>query len=169
MTALCENCGSISIERAKAKFSDKLVAIVTGRRPFLCRRCGWRARRYWTDNDLDQLHAYGAGGAEPDPTLAVLDREEPSRVHWEPETGQPEPAAFDLDAVNLQAGEPQQSEDPLGDGHTVTTNKRPNRRGRRKRSGRQKRLVAIAGIALLILVVVVLSLTGSCSFSSGRI
>jgi len=169
MTALCENCGSISIERAMPKLFDRLVAFVTGRRPFACRRCGWRARRSWTDNDLDQLHAYGAGGAEPDPTLAVLDRDEPSRVHREPETGQPEPVAFDLDAVNLQLSEPLQDKDRPGDADSVPRNTRPNRRRRRKRSGRQERLVAIAGMGLLVILVVALMLTGSCSFSSGQI
>ena len=71
--ALCEQCGSISIVKAPPEPTDKLLAIFTSKRPFVCRRCGWRARRDWTDLELDNLRDYGAGGAEPDPSLAVLD------------------------------------------------------------------------------------------------
>src|SRR5688572_22966676 len=75
MTALCEQCGSIRIVRAQSTPADRLVAILTWKRPFVCRRCGWRGRRYWTDKDLRKLLDYGAGGAETDPALSVLDAE----------------------------------------------------------------------------------------------
>ncbi len=65
--------GSIGIVRARPESADRLVALFTSKRPFLCRRCGWRARRDWTDQALRKLTNYGAGGAEPDPLLASLD------------------------------------------------------------------------------------------------
>lgn len=71
--ALCEQCGSISIVKAQPTTGDKVVAFFTAKRPFLCRRCGWRARRGWSDFELDSLRDYGAGGAHPDPALGVLD------------------------------------------------------------------------------------------------
>ncbi len=67
--------GSIGIVRARPESADRLVALFTSKRPFLCRRCGWRARRDWTDEALRKLTNYGAGGAEPDPLLASLDLE----------------------------------------------------------------------------------------------
>jgi hypothetical protein len=71
--ALCEQCGSISIVRAQSTTGDKLAVLLTRKRPFLCLRCGWRARRRWSDIDLESLRSYGAGGAEPDASLSVLD------------------------------------------------------------------------------------------------
>jgi len=70
---LCEQCGSIQIVRARLGLVDRLVAFLTWKRPFICRRCGWRGRRRWSDEELKERPAYGAGGAEPDPALAALD------------------------------------------------------------------------------------------------
>src|SRR5688500_5660735 len=71
--ALCEQCGSIRIVRARPQPLDRLVRLFTTKRPFLCRRCGWRGRQSWTEDDLAKLSSYGVGGAEPDPELVVLD------------------------------------------------------------------------------------------------
>ena len=77
--ALCEQCGSIRIVRTQPEPVDKLVRWFTSKRPFVCRRCGWRGRRDGSDDALLSLMNYGAGGAEPDPALAALDsHQEPS-------------------------------------------------------------------------------------------
>ncbi len=73
--ALCEQCGSINLVRAQPGFSDRVVTLFTSKRPIVCRRCRWRGRRDWSDDDLRALMNYGAGGAELDPSLTVLDRE----------------------------------------------------------------------------------------------
>ena len=137
--ALCEQCGSINIVRAQSDPSDRVVAFFTSKRPFVCRRCGWRGRRDWKDRDLRELMNYGAGGAEPDPSLAVLDREPHAR-----------PDAFDMAALDAAAGPP-------------TQRRRRKFRNRPKRSRRREVIATIAVTALVMFFVVLLGLTGSCS------
>src|SRR5688572_27955047 len=57
--------------------------LLTGNRPFRCRDYGWPGRRNWTDADLRKLLHYGAGGAETDPALDVLDEQPAFPVRWE--------------------------------------------------------------------------------------
>jgi hypothetical protein len=53
---------------------DKTIALVTGRRPFLCMRCGWRGRRSWDETPVDRTK----GALHPedayDPAMIALDR-----------------------------------------------------------------------------------------------
>ena len=51
---ICERCGSIQIVRAHTTVMERSYALLTGRRPFLCRRCGFRMRRNWSDADLQR-------------------------------------------------------------------------------------------------------------------
>src|SRR5262245_54688195 len=71
--ALCEQCGSIRISLAPPGAIDRIVTVFIGKRTFLLTRCGWKARRNCTDEELRKLEHYGVGGAEPDPDLVVLD------------------------------------------------------------------------------------------------
>jgi hypothetical protein len=69
---VCERCGSIDIVRARSQGLDKFIAVFTIRRPFLCRRCGWRARRPWLEED--RVDRSDMAPADPlDPKMAVLD------------------------------------------------------------------------------------------------
>jgi len=79
---LCETCGSVRISKAEPQTIDQFWSMISPKRPFICRRCGWRARRAWTDADLEKLKSYGAGGAHYDPALVVLDK--PQRGHGRP-------------------------------------------------------------------------------------
>ncbi len=138
--ALCEQCGSINLVRAQPGLSDRVVAFFTSIRPFVCRRCGWRARRDWSDDDLRELMNYGAGGAEPDPSLAVLDRE-------------PQVAAKTGTRKDPTSGLP-------------TRGRRRKLRNRQKRSRRREVVATIAATALVMFIVVLLGLTRSCSGGS---
>jgi hypothetical protein len=162
--ALCEQCGSISIVKAPQAPADKLVARFTSKRPFVCLRCGWRARRGWTDLDLENLRDYGAGGAEPDPALSVLDddagkprKNKSSGTVDEGENGRPEGQAFDLADLDLENTTPAEV---AGVGGQRTTHKR------RTRARRREIVVTIAVTALVMFMVAATGLTGSC-VSSG--
>jgi hypothetical protein len=74
MTVLCEQCGSIQISLLELGRFKSLVIRLFAKRRFLCRRCGWKAWRNWTDSDLRRLQNYVTGGAELDPRLVVLDK-----------------------------------------------------------------------------------------------
>lgn len=172
--ALCEQCGSISIVRAQRSPTDKLVRLVTGKRPFVCRRCGWRGRRDWTDKDLRQLMDYGAGGAEPDPSLVVLDEEPVVTV---PAKGRrkkakaPRPAIerrtpedLDLAALELPYAEtlaPGSDDRERLRGQSTSAN-RQRTRDRRRRSRQREMIATVAVAALVVSLMVMLGLTGSC-------
>ena len=178
--ALCEQCGSISVVLARREGLDGLVGLVSSKRPFVCRRCGWRARRDWTDKDLRALMDYGAGGAEPDPELAVLDGDHstPRRRDRQRRSRKLEPVShdrahsgFDLAALDLA----NDSERPPSEGDGVgsaprrnSTVRRRKARGRQKRSRGSRMVVAVAASAIVIFLVVMLGLTGSCIANGGR-
>lgn len=136
--ALCEQCGSIQIVRARPRLADRLVALLTSKRPFICRRCRWRGRRGWTDQDLLNLSNYGAGGAEPDPALAALD------------------------PANAAANQPDVAKDSRSIPSRASTGRRRSSRSRRKRSRRREIIATVAVIALVMFFAVMLGLTGSC-------
>lgn len=123
--AVCEQCGSIRIVRARPEPLDRVVRLFTSKRPFLCRRCGWQGRRGWTDADLLALTNYGAGGAESDPALAVLDGPAESKpkqlrrgraVARSYRRGKPEAGKFDQGPFNLAATPAGQPPDLESDG-----------------------------------------------------
>ena len=163
--ALCERCGSISIVRLHAGWTDLAISILTGRKPFLCRRCGWRARRAWTSQDLEKLSEYGAGGAEIDPSLAELDDiGRQKRRKQEVKSARRKENSFDL--VDLHLGvesEPAASVQtaPIAR-HRNTRRSKVRIRGQ-KRSSRKEILATIAVTAIAMFLLVVISLSGSCS------
>lgn len=175
--ALCEQCGSISIGLAQQEPADKLLGIFSKSRPFICRRCGWRGRRDWTDEDLLELVNYGAGGAEPDPALAVLD-DGPSRVkpkrskrrkaRSDSRGSRPAREKFDLGQLDL-ANAPS-SYEPSGDETTDGPGRRPQplrpRSVRRRNSRKREVIAAIAVSALVMFLVAIVGLTGSCAGST---
>lgn len=64
---LCERCGSIDIVRARSRGLDKFIAFFTVRRPFLCRRCSWRARRPWVEDDrIDRSNMALTDSSDPE-------------------------------------------------------------------------------------------------------
>lgn len=170
--ALCERCGSISIVRAQPQPLDKLVRLFTVNRPFLCRRCGWRGRRRWSDDDIRALAGYGAGGAEPDPSLAGLDGAAASRRQRKRNRGRkpttaanPEVAApgFDLAELDLSAGAVRFHENDKESLRRAPIGAHRLRRRRRNQSRRRGMFAAIAATALVMFVAVMLGMTGSCS------
>lgn len=157
--ALCEQCGSIQIGTAQQEPADKLVAFFTAKRPFVCRRCGWRGRRAWTDEELSSLRDYGSGGAEVDPALAVLDHGQ--GVSRDTTLQNAEPTGFDLSALDLaNAG----THETTG---AVEIRGRRSRRNRLKRSRRREIIAALAISALAMFLIAMLGLTGSCVSSPG--
>lgn len=67
---LCERCGSIDIVRARTRPLDKLVRLFTGKNVFTCRRCGWRGRRGWSEEERVERPNLAPNS---DPNLIVLD------------------------------------------------------------------------------------------------
>ena len=162
--ALCEQCGSIQVVRAVPEFADKLVAYFSAKRPFFCRRCGWRGRRDWSDKALRALMNYGAGGAEPDPDLAVLDAD-PKQTQTrsarkgrqrKPKTPDTPIEQFDLATLELTHREGDQAAE-------TSTGGRRSVRIRRTQSRRREIVATIVATALVMFLVVLLGLTGSCS------
>ena len=173
--ALCEQCGSINIVRVQSDPSDRVVAFFTSKRPFACRRCGWRGRRDWSDENLRELMNYGAGGAEPDPSLTVLDREPQAAARTRARKDRPRkpartadarPEAFDMAALDLADHQPSQPQNAAALDPTSgppTQGRRRKFRNRPKRSRRREVVATIAVTALVMFFVVLLGLTGSCS------
>ena len=172
---VCGRCGSIQIVRPQPTAADTLVALLTGRRPFQCRRCGWRGRRDWTDDDVENSRHQGAGGAEPDPALAVLDFDQPtrSRNRFAPGTTSEDEHALEglvLDPVTVASVEPSGlSVVPNDEQHGKPASRRRKNRNRRKRAGRRGMLAAMAGTALLMFLAVILTLTDGCRSRSDEL
>jgi hypothetical protein len=178
--ALCERCGSIQIVKGRAEPFEKLVAWFGARRPFVCLRCGWRGLREWSDGDLQRLQNYGSGGAEPDPSLIVLDRN-PAPSSSEKREGQESrlpigtrssdvnnEAQFDLAAISSEKP-PHLDEMATMSGLAARSlNGRGRRRHRNRRRASQRReiVVAIAVSLMMILTVALLGLTEGCSARS---
>lgn len=157
--ALCEQCGSISIVLAKREPADKFFGLFSSRRPFVCRRCGWRGRRDWSDRDLLDLSNYGTGGAEPDPALAILDAP-PGRKSRKRKRRKP--AAFGLSQLDLASAGPPPEDDSSVAPSRSSRSQRP--RSLRRKNSRWREIVAtIAVTALVMFLVVILGLTGSCT------
>lgn len=173
---VCEQCGSLQIARVHATPSDKLLGLFTGKRPLVCRRCGWRASRAWTDAELKKSHDYSrVGGAEVDPDLADLDAPTGDRSHKSQDrrerrssrTETKTAPEFDLGALGLPAGKPEEPsfEELLPTSVPVLAGRvRPRIRAERrsKRARRREILRAIGVSALALFVVGMLGLTGSC-------
>ncbi len=48
---LCDRCGSIDVVRARTRLMDKVIRLFTGKNAFACRRCGWRGRKSWGEDE----------------------------------------------------------------------------------------------------------------------
>lgn len=165
--ALCERCGSIRVEVVSAKtILDRLVVLVSGKRPFLCRRCGWRALRDWKDDDLRTLEGYGSG-ASPDPELVLLDH--PPSEHRRP--NRPSPAetvpssesTFDLSMLDEHAGNAHEgSQAPTG--VEPSSRRRPATRLRRRSRRPRRREIVVAAVmtGVVIFAILIAGMAGSC-------
>jgi hypothetical protein len=162
--ALCGQCGSIRIVRAESDQLDRLVAVFTAKRPFLCRRCGWRARRTWTNSDLQRLENYGAGGAEVDPSLIALDAPTNRRRRTKlAKSAVQDPDAFALESLDLNSSSPD-NQTRLELPHSQSSGARQRRsRNRRLRSRRGEILATVFVTVVITLAVMILTLTGSCA------
>jgi hypothetical protein len=161
MMALCEQCGSIRIVRAQPTSADRLVTILTGNSPFLCRRCGWRGRRKWTDKDLRKLLDYGAGGAEADPTLEVLDAALGQKHQSGHGKNEPSAEAFDFGTLKLPDDNQLAAESSPWPAKEHTRTDVPRKRHRRRtRKGASRQLIAaaLAAAAFITLIIVFLTL-----------
>jgi hypothetical protein len=78
---LCERCGSIQTARARATLFEQILIILTRRKPFICLRCGWRARRAWDDNArVDRIGTAVDPLTSYDPNLVALDNKQERNV-----------------------------------------------------------------------------------------
>jgi hypothetical protein len=172
--ALCERCGSISVAKATPGRIDNVVRFLTSRRPFLCRRCGWRGRRAWTDRELERLREYGAGGAEPDPTLTTLDDivesggNAKSRARRKRKLAKAVEVEREFGLVGLDLGKDESSNRQAEHNAPSLSSQSQRSRFVRKRRTRSRRREIIATIAVtagLMFIVVMLNLSGSCAMS----
>ena len=167
--ALCERCGSIQIVRVKPEPLERLWALASAKRPFVCRRCGWRGRRDWTDKDLRKLMDYGAGGAEPDPALSVLDEEQvAAESHWRGPERHEIPEDLDLAALELlkaPTAPPGSEGAPRPTASTRSAN-RQRSHDRQRRSRQREIFATVAATALVLSLAVMLGLTGRCGGGS---
>ena len=164
----CEQCGSIRIARAHPSRADRLVAILTSHRPFVCRRCGWRARRTWTNADLKSLEEHLAGDGEPDPGLAVLDAS-PGYNLGAKQRAAVESDDFRLEDLRFTDDQPPSStptddveEDGVDRGNTERGLNRPRFRQRRRITRRRRIAGTVAISALAMFIIAIASLTSNC-------
>jgi hypothetical protein len=161
---LCESCGSIQVVVAQRLPFDALLDRVSSKRRFICRRCGWHARKGWTDDELKQLSGYGFGGGESDPGLGVLDevRHEPRRRRRK--RSRRRKTEFDLG--DLLGSEVPPAE--LRDGITLES-AASRKRSPRIRSRRRREIYAtIVTTALVLFIIALLTLSGSCSLNTSE-
>jgi hypothetical protein len=160
---LCQRCGSIRIARGHSTLMDRVIALLTAKRPFVCRRCGLRMRKRWTRADLE-----AAEKSRPDRTTA--DKTDLA-------------IEIDLDMANqsrrvdLAGLDAKHSALDVSDAQRPYVPSRPSRRtkersiNRRRAAGARRRDI-IGGLAVTSLVLVVaffLVLTGSCGGSPPEI
>lgn len=72
---VCKRCGSIDITRAQSRLIDKVIRFFTGLKRFVCRRCGWKVRRWGDDGGRPDWRKIPAADSH-DPAMAVLDDDE---------------------------------------------------------------------------------------------
>lgn len=172
--ALCERCGSINIVSAGPQRADRILGLFGRGRSFVCRRCGWRGRRNWTDDDLHALSDYGAGGGALDPGLAALDVK-PTDTGLATSRGggpaagsswrrTPELEGLELDQLDLvnASAAGLDSEESSNAAGRLLTRIRP-RSLRRKDSRRREVIATIAVSALVMFLIVMIGLAGSCA------
>lgn len=162
--ATCEQCGSISIRKAQHNYYDECIAFVTRRTAFVCHRCGWRARRRWTDDDLRRHIDNGEGGAEPDPELVILDNvsvdtnERPGKQRRQRHTTQTaaeQANEFELTPLNLPSTGLGHGESSVaGTATSAAAGERTSVRRRRARARRREILAAVIVTAIVMLVVI---------------
>lgn len=167
---LCAQCGSIQITRAHGTLFDKIAGVLTTKRPFICRRCGWRGRRRWTDEDFHAMRNYGMGGAEVDSELSVLD-DPPSERHSlargrerTSDVSAAKPHGFDLNEVPFGDDGIQSSishELPHDTWPSRQKGARASRRGNRERRREIRLALAVSG--LLMITAFLLSNASACS------
>lgn len=168
---LCEQCGSIQIVSVRPKAIDRIIATVSSKRPFMCKRCGWRALRAWTDADFVRPDHYGTG-AEIDPELVVLDAPSHEHRHRSRDKKQPlEPAeaaipsqGFDFSELDFSTVEPPDG-GPLED-LTSRPKQKPYDRAPRPSFNRRHRREIVATVAmsaLAVFVTAMITLSGSCN------
>lgn len=176
--ALCEQCGSIRLVRARSGAVDRGLAKFTSLRPFTCRRCGWRGRRAWTEADIVDPNEYGVAiGATTDPALSTLDnpasdrpaanRPKTTRKRKPRKTAAAKPKAsteFDLSEVGWNEAADLTPADTPSSLNGAGWDERTRRivEQRLKRSNRQQIVGTIAMSALALFVFSLLSISRSC-------
>ena len=45
----CERCGSTTVRRIQSNPLERLLRVFTGKKRFLCKRCGWSGLRAWDE------------------------------------------------------------------------------------------------------------------------
>ena len=161
--------------RASSSVLDKAITLVTWRKPFVCRRCGWRARRAWDENvRVDRSNMALDPAAAYDPALAVLDEDPRSAPRpksrrkgkgrsEKPKTNaQAEPVAdeFELPPLTELDSVPTVDLDVLEPARVTKIGKRKFDRTRR---GRRREIIGAVAIASgVMFIIVMLGLSGSC-------
>ena len=166
---VCETCGSISVVRARPTFVDKVVRILIGRQPVICRRCGWRARRPWDEQTAAaQWTLARTSRIAQDPEMAVLDQEPSGTVDSEPvaREGRSAPPLdqFKVEPDTLSDLKPALLE---SDHRRPPTSRKPRNRFRDRRGARRETIGAVAITMGVVFVVLMFVLVGSCTNGDG--
>lgn len=168
MAASCERCGSVRLARARQGPMDRLRGALTGQRLWVCRRCGWRARRAWRAADVPVLpERGGAEHAWADPTLAGLDGTIGAREQEQgtAQAGAPrsdiQQAKGDQEEANQKPGAG--SREPAGAPQRLGHAQQARRRRRRRRSRRRQVVGAVAATAAALGLFTLLGLARGCT------
>jgi hypothetical protein len=159
---------------------ERLTAVFTGQRLWVCRRCGWRARRAWGEGDIPVLPERGGEEqASPDPELAVLDEAPQNRLRqgYGQQARHDRSGREDLDLAGIDEAPPETAPDDSGEGVDIAENavaeptgaaqrsehQRQAKRRRRHRSRRRQVVGAIAGTAAVMGLLALLGLARGCA------
>lgn len=163
---VCERCGSVRVFQDNLGLLDQVLALLGNRRPFTCRRCGWRGRRNWpARTDSQEIPGPSAHPELRDPDMVVLDLPPGSRTRaW---------TAHDRAVSEFERLELETPDAAAGATADVKTNRRPDGRVRRRRRkhrldrrGRFQRQEVYTAIALSLLatsLVALIVLLRSCA------
>jgi hypothetical protein len=159
---------------------QRLTAALMGQRLWVCRRCGWRARRTWGEGDIPVLPERGGEEqASADPELAVLDEAPENRLGqgYGQQARHDRPGREALDLAGIDAALPEAAPDDSDARVGIAANATAEPAGavprsrhqrqakqRRRHTSRRRHVVgAIAGTAAVMGLLALLGLARGCA------
>lgn len=168
--AVCERCGSIQVVRLQPSLIDRGLTLLDSRKPYKCRRCGWKGRRGFGADASSGLVEVELSDGTTDPSLSVLDdmdRPGDRASGQGPRPLEQEPSSGEFNLSLTEGSNDREAE--LRHRHSLKqwNHRRRNIDSRRlKRSRRRQVLGSIVISTLILLVGATVGLSSSCGGSA---